>query len=342
MAPLQMHRRRVAWPSRLLWAEVTDNSDKDPTRQGRMQVKFDWESLDATVQGDARAWLPSVTPYGGLKGKSGTSGFLALPEVGERVLVQFLGEWDSDAVIMGSVRDYAREGFIYDPDQTKRWQTPSGNQITLTTKKSGADVVTIKCQDKLVFQGKIDGGTKTVIMDVFDSDSERIHFESGGGPPRLDIFCGGEIYVHAGQKLLLEGGQVQIKSTMGPVNIDGAPMVMINCGPWSLPPLKRAPDTGQESPATQARKRAKPPAWTAMVAPAALTAQTEKKTWIEIALKDNEGTAIPNEKYRIKLPDGSTKEGVLDANGRARVDGIDPGTAQVSFPEIDADDWKPA
>lgn len=342
MAPMQMHPRRVHWPSRMFWARVMDNSDKDPQRQGRMQVKFDWEDLDPTGGAD-RCWLPTLTPYGGLKGTSGTSGFLSLPEVGERVLVQFLGEWDSDAVIVGAVREYARDGFIYDPHLTKRWQTPSGNQVTMTTKKDGTDVVRIKCQDQLVFEGKIGSGKETLIFDLFDSDTERIHFEKGGGPPRLDIFCGGEIYMHAEQKLLLEGGMVQIKSNMGPINIDGAPMVMINCGPWSLQPLKREPDKGEESPGATKKKRAKPPVWTSAVvaAPAVAATQAEKKTWIEIELKDDDGNPVPGERYRIKLPDGSTREGSLDANGRARADGINPGTAQVSFPDIDADDWHP-
>lgn len=349
-SPLPMPRRRTAWPSRMFWAEVTKNTDADPTRQGRMQVKFDWESLDSTVQGDQRCWLPTLTPYGGLKGKAGTSGLLCLPEIGERVLVQFLGEWDSDAVIVGSVREFARDGFIYDPHETKRLQTPSGNQITLTSRKDGSEIVRLKVKDQLVFEGKISGSKQSVIMDVFDSDSERIHFEKGSGPPRLDIFCSGEIYMSAGQKLLLEGGMVQIKSKMGPINIDGAPMVMINCGPWSLQPLKREPEKGQEAAATAARKRAKPPKWTAaalaatggQTAAAAAAAKTEKKTYISITLKDNMGNPIPNERYRIKLPDGSIQEGRLDANGRAHVDGIDPGTAQVSFPDLDADDWRPA
>ncbi len=67
-----------------------------------------------------------------------------------------------------------------------------------------------------------------------------------------------------------------------------------------------------------------------------------KQDWIEIELKDDQGNTIPNERYRIKLPDGSTQEGNLDANGRARVDGIDPGTAQVSFPDIDVNEWHTA
>ncbi len=65
------------------------------------------------------------------------------------------------------------------------------------------------------------------------------------------------------------------------------------------------------------------------------------KTWIEIRLIDDEGNPVPNEKYRLVLPDGSTAEGSLDANGWARRDDIDPGSCQVSFPNIDGPLWRP-
>ena len=340
-APLEMYPRRVSWPSRMFWACVTNNKE-DPLRQGRIQVKFDWEALDATVKGDDRCWLPTVTPYSGLKGTSGTSGLLCLPEVGERVLVQFLSDWDSDAVVIGSVREYPREGFKYDPHDTKRLQTPSGNQVTLTTKEDGSDIVRVKVQDKLMLEGKITSSKQSVIFDLFDSDDERIHFEKGGGPTRLDIMCSGEIYMKAGQKLLLEGGMVQIKSTSGPINIDGAPMVMVNCGPRSLQPLKRDAGAADEGGVKSARRRAKPSAWASTLTPSTVSQSEKPKTFIKIELKDDIGDPVPGERYRIKLPDGSIREGSLDANGRASVDGIDPGTAQVSFPDIDANDWKPA
>lgn len=393
MAPLQPHRRRVNWPSRILWACVTRNNDEDPTKQGRVLVEFDCGKLDPTG-GNPCCWLPTLTPYGGLKGKSGTSGLLALPEVGERVLVQFLGDWDSDAVVLGSVREFSRDGFVYDPQETKRLQTPSGNQITLTSRADGSEIVRLKVQDKMVLEGKIASGAQTVILDLFDSGDDRIQIEKGGGPTRVDIFCSAEIYIHAEDKLLLEGGTVELRSTAGPVHIasgsdnllieggsvgvkatagalavnssaqlgvsggtvqvqatsgplqlDGTPMVMINCGPspvqppqvqaMNLSPLQPPQDNPQEGAAAQPRKRAKPPKWTAMVT-------TGQKTWIEIELKDDDGNPVPNERYRIRLADGSTREGHLDANGRARVDGIEPGTAQVSFPDIDANEWRSA
>ena len=66
------------------------------------------------------------------------------------------------------------------------------------------------------------------------------------------------------------------------------------------------------------------------------------KTWVEIELVDAAGKPVPNQKYRIKLPDGEWHEGVLDQKGRARFADIDPGTCDISFPEIDGREWKEA
>lgn len=69
--------------------------------------------------------------------------------------------------------------------------------------------------------------------------------------------------------------------------------------------------------------------------------ETEKKTaWIEIELVDEEDEPVPSEKYEIKLPDGSVAKGTLDGDGFARVDGIDPGTCEISFPRLDKDAWE--
>ncbi|HBI23675.1 MAG: hypothetical protein A2Y48_01665 [Nitrospirae bacterium RIFCSPLOW2_12_42_9] len=67
-----------------------------------------------------------------------------------------------------------------------------------------------------------------------------------------------------------------------------------------------------------------------------------KTTWIEIKLIDPEGNPINGVKYRIELPNGSVKEGTLNSSGKAYIDGIDPGTCKVSFPNIDTAEWKAA
>jgi len=69
----------------------------------------------------------------------------------------------------------------------------------------------------------------------------------------------------------------------------------------------------------------------------------KKKSWIEIQLNDEDGNPIPGEPYKITLPDGTTiADGTLDNKGFARVDNIDPGTCQVTFPNLDKDAWEPA
>jgi hypothetical protein len=70
--------------------------------------------------------------------------------------------------------------------------------------------------------------------------------------------------------------------------------------------------------------------------------ETPTKTWVEIEMVDAVGKPVPNQKYRIKLPDGAWHEGVLDKKGQARFSDIDPGGCDISFPEIDGREWKEA
>lgn len=77
--------------------------------------------------------------------------------------------------------------------------------------------------------------------------------------------------------------------------------------------------------------------------PATKEEKAQKKSWIEIELLDKKGKPVPGEPYRVVLPDGETAaEGTLNEKGFARVDGIEPGTCKVIFPERDKNDWKKA
>lgn len=61
---------------------------------------------------------------------------------------------------------------------------------------------------------------------------------------------------------------------------------------------------------------------------------------IEISLVDHEGKPVSGEQYRVVLPDGKVKEGRLDENGLARLEGIDPGECKITFPDLDKDAWE--
>lgn len=56
--------------------------------------------------------------------------------------------------------------------------------------------------------------------------------------------------------------------------------------------------------------------------------------WIEVELLTREHRPVAGEKYRIVLPDGAIREGRLDAQGKTRQEGFDPGTCHISFPEL--------
>lgn len=71
--------------------------------------------------------------------------------------------------------------------------------------------------------------------------------------------------------------------------------------------------------------------------PAERPAPREEKTWVEIILMDDDTPPkpVPFKRYRVELPDRSTREGMLDEHGRAMILDVDPGTCQVSFPGLE-------
>jgi type VI secretion system secreted protein VgrG len=68
----------------------------------------------------------------------------------------------------------------------------------------------------------------------------------------------------------------------------------------------------------------------------------QKKSWIEIALVDEDDNPVPGASYRITLPDDSVASGTTDGKGSARVEGFDPGSCKITFPDLDGDLWTSA
>jgi uncharacterized Zn-binding protein involved in type VI secretion len=75
--------------------------------------------------------------------------------------------------------------------------------------------------------------------------------------------------------------------------------------------------------------------------PLTVAGNPDKKSWVEIELVDQQGKPVAHERYRVVPPDHKPMEGFLDEKGFARIDGIDPGTCTISFPDLDAATWKP-
>ncbi len=64
--------------------------------------------------------------------------------------------------------------------------------------------------------------------------------------------------------------------------------------------------------------------------------------FVEIELLDDNDAPVPDEPYRVTLPDGSVRSGALDRKGRARVDGVPAGVCKVSFPGLDRSEHEKA
>ena len=178
----------------------------------------------------------------------------------------------------------------------------------------------------------------------------------------------GAIYIKAGMSVVIEAGaQISLKAAgsfvdIGPsgVTISGA-MVLINSGGAAgsgsecsiVPPLPPEEaliadnaDPGSKAPSYKNQQQQIPPnklpSFKQPSHKPESPANEEKRSWIEIVLKNAEGEPVPGERYRVTLPDGTTlDEGTLDDKGFARVENIDPGNCKVTFPRLDGRTWKP-
>jgi hypothetical protein len=97
------------------------------------------------------------------------------------------------------------------------------------------------------------------------------------------------------------------------------------------PAAGAAPATTTPLQDEEAARQQKPPA------PAAADSH-----FIAIELHDEDGKPVAGERYFVELPDGSQVSGRTDGQGRARIEGVDPGTAKVSFPDLDQKLYKPS
>jgi type VI secretion system secreted protein VgrG len=196
----------------------------------------------------------------------------------------------------------------------------------------------------------------TVVGDVNEKFSMNHNEETGQS---IHIKAGMKIIIEAGTQISLKVGSnfidigpagIAIQGTMVQINSGGAAGSGPGASPVSPKAVKVAEIADNAKPGSLENYKGQ----RAAMSPTQLAASNApwhdenaeevktKKSWIEIVLVDDDDKPVPGEAYRITLPDGTTlAEGTLDENGFARVDGIDPGTCQVTFPDLDKDSWEP-
>ena len=148
----------------------------------------------------------------------------------------------------------------------------------------------------------------------------------------------------AGGHVVIDSSGVTVEGNI--VTIQGS-LTNINSGSGSAPSSASAVSAVAPSPPAEAvlAGTAEPGEVVQIQRHTATTSDTEaeeKTSWIEIELVDEDDNPVPGERYRVELPDGSIAEGSLDENGFKRIEGIEPGSCKVSFPNLDEEAWEKA
>jgi outer membrane protein OmpA-like peptidoglycan-associated protein/uncharacterized Zn-binding protein involved in type VI secretion len=132
----------------------------------------------------------------------------------------------------------------------------------------------------------------------------------------------------------------------------GAPMLTHGCGPYH-PAVFTGPnideprnrrveiflfdDQVEPKPVNPCNDCAQYPEW---VKQTVLTHDIEHDdASLDIVMTDSNGQPVPKIRFLITAVDGATREGVLDDNGFARVEGIPEGHVDIAFPDLDAPAW---
>lgn len=160
-------------------AKVVDNDD--PEKLGRIRVQFDWQQ----DYGDdmITPWLRLIHPYGGKH-----KGFSFIPEVGEEVVVDFVGGNPEKPYVIGALFNGVE---ITDP----KW-LPGNNEIKAIRTRNGH---TIEIHDE-GDDGYIriyDNEKENYIL-TFSTDEKLIKLESTGN---IELYAKNDIIMHAGHDI---------------------------------------------------------------------------------------------------------------------------------------------
>jgi len=104
------------------------------------------------------------------------------------------------------------QGTTYNPKHTKRWSTPSGNEVLLHT-HGGKDVFQVKTAGKMAFESQIEKGRHSVTINSGGHPDNMIHFEGGNAGARLDIHVQTDLHMQAGNNITLEAKTINLTAT---------------------------------------------------------------------------------------------------------------------------------
>jgi phage baseplate assembly protein gpV len=333
-------------------AIVVDNKDGQGNPGYRVKLKFPWLN-----EQESTFWARIAVPMGG-----SDRGTYVLPEIDDQVLVVFEHGDINRPIVVGSL--WSRKQEPVEINQSGK------NNTKLIKSRSG---------HRIIFDDK-EGAEKIIIVDktkknkiVLDSVNKCMKIESDGD---IEVTAKINVIMHSnalkigakegiigrGQSLLAHAAKTfGVKATSGitigggntTINVSSSPATRVSgSGAGELgaageeAPRDQVPDQtrgggGGGGGGGRAGTAGRPVAGAAS-ASSAPPAPDGPTSFVELAVVDQDDQPYSGLRYRITAADGTVHDGRLDDQGKARVEGIAPGTCQVTFPDLADDDWGPA
>ncbi|MDN5395373.1 MAG: phage baseplate assembly protein V [Chryseobacterium sp.] len=209
------------------FAKVISNTD--PLNQGRVQVQFDWQNGPDTTE-----FIRVMTPDAGGSDKvSKNRGFMAIPEVGDQVVVNFVHQHPDRPFVMGGMFHGGVGGGGGQNNNVKSLSSRSGNKLELDD-GAGSVFLTDQGGANMKFDGAGNATTnannnKTVTVgnnntvNVGSVSSINVGGKEGGGAnSMLKMDSSGNITLECDTTITIKTGSSSITMTTGgDITIEG-------------------------------------------------------------------------------------------------------------------------
>lgn len=223
------------------FAKVISNTD--PLNQGRVQVQFDWQNGSNTTE-----FIRVMTPDAGSSEKvSKNRGFMAIPEVDDHIMVNFVHQHPDRPFVMGGMFHGGAGGGGGQGNNVKSLSSKSGHTISLNdaggitiTDRSGGNIITVDGTNTIsaVASKKVtlDNGKSSITIDdeTITIQAKNIHITGdtivsmGSGKAGIELTSEADVAALSGTTVTTSGSkEVQITgketsiSATSKVSIDG-------------------------------------------------------------------------------------------------------------------------
>lgn len=197
-------------PARGLHVATVNKIDADPAGQRRVRV-----TLPLVTDGGEGIWARFAAPYA-----TKTAGAVFLPEIGDEVVIGFLGDDPANAVVLGALHSSSRTA-PFDPDAKNTWKgIVTNSQLRLTFD-----------DDKKVIELKTPGGHVCTLDDdaktitITDSNGSTLKMSSSGvsltSPKDISLTAQGGVKIDGTTGVTITSSGGDVKGSGVNVSFDG-------------------------------------------------------------------------------------------------------------------------